>query len=149
RRPRHREPGGPGGGGDGSGKHPPAGGERALRPTHPAAGAALRRGLQQAPVLYPALHLPVALMRWAGLMLAALLCLASAAQAQVPPPPYAYVRGTDPGRDTVSTSKFQIVPKNKGDTLLRANFRNLGYYQGRPGWGIYIKYLILRTTNGP
>jgi hypothetical protein len=74
--------------------------------------------------------------------------LGNSAQAQIPPPPYAYVRGTDIGRDTVSESKVP-VPKGKPDVLLRANFRNLGYYQGRPGWGIHIKYLILRTKAGP
>ncbi len=83
----------------------------------------------------------------AGLAFAVMLSLATSATAQVPPPPYAYVRGSDVGRDTVGTSKLQI-PKGHPDVLLRANFRNLGYYQGRPGWGIYIKYLILRTKAG-
>jgi hypothetical protein len=71
-----------------------------------------------------------------------------AAVAQIPPPPYAYIRGTDIARDFLSTSK---VPLSKGlpDLWLRANFRNLGYYLKRPGWGLYIKHMILRTTGGP
>lgn len=83
-------------------------------------------------------------------LLALLLTLASAAPgaAQIPPPPFAYIRGTDIGRDTVSESKLPIR-KGRPDVWLRLSVRNLGYYLKRPGWGLFVKHLILRTTGGP
>lgn len=87
------------------------------------------------------------LARLSTALIAASLSLAPAA-AQIPPPPFAYIRGTDIGRDTVSNSKF-LIPKGTPDVWLRISFRNLGYYLHRPGWGIFVKHLILRTKNGP
>ncbi len=72
----------------------------------------------------------------------------SASRAQVPPGPYAYIRGLDVARDFLSRGKLP-VPDGRPDLWLRANFRNLGYYQGRAGWGIFIQHLILRTKGGP
>lgn len=83
-----------------------------------------------------------------ALALAGASAAAAPAWAQVPPPPYAYIRGSDAARDELSAGRVPL-PKGRPDLWLRANFRNLGYYLKRPGWGIFIKSLALRTRGGP
>lgn len=68
--------------------------------------------------------------------------------AQIPPAPFIYILGTEIGRNELNASKFKF-PGGRPDVWLRMSCRNLGYYLGRPGWGHFVKYFILRTTGGP
>lgn len=78
----------------------------------------------------------------------ALLLLAIPARAQTPPGPYAYIVGTEIGRDLASATR-NVVGDGHPDAWLRAHTRNLAYYLGKTeggGYGPYhIKNFILRT----